>query len=74
MVQRLSDDIARFEASLDPAVPVLMQAAPYDHTGWERLWRGLGLVAGIVVAVAGLFVVAVVLVIRRLRRRRRRRS
>lgn len=73
VVQRLSDDIARFEASLDAAVPVRMQAAPYDHTGWERLWRGLGMVAGLVAAVAGLLVLAVVLVVRRLRRRRRRR-
>jgi arylsulfatase len=70
VVARLSDEIARFDAALDPAVPVLMTAAPYDHTGWERLWRGIGMVAGIVVAAAGLLVIAVVLLIRRWRRRR----
>jgi arylsulfatase len=71
VIQRMSEELARFEASLDPAVPVPMTAAPHDHTGWERLWRGLGLVAGIVVGGVGLLLVAVVFVIRRLRRRRR---
>jgi arylsulfatase A-like enzyme len=72
VVERLSDEIARFDAALDPAVPVRMSAAPYDHTGWERLWRGIGMVAGIVVGAAGILVVAVVLLIRRWRRRGRR--
>jgi arylsulfatase A len=73
VVQRLSDEIAGFEASLDPATPVLMAAAPYDHTGWGRLWGGLAVVAGLALVAAGLVVVAVVLVVRGLRRRPRRR-
>ena len=33
VVERLSAEIARFEAALAPAPPVLTTAAPYDHTG-----------------------------------------
>lgn len=71
VVARLADEIARFDAALAPAVPVRVTAAPYDHTGWERLWRGLGLVAAIGVGAVLLVLVAVVLLIRRWRRRRR---
>lgn len=70
VVERLSGEIARFDAALDPAEPVLVSAAPYDHTGWERLWRGVGMVTGITVLTLALPVVAVVVVLRRWRRRR----
>jgi arylsulfatase A-like enzyme len=71
VVQRLSDEIAHFEATLDPPEPVLVSAAPYDHNGWERLWRGIGVVAGIIVAMVSIVLAGLVLVIRRWRRRRR---
>lgn len=73
VVARLSDEIARFEAALDPATPVLPSAAPSDHAGWERLVRGLGVVVAIVVGGVGLVLIGVVVVFRRWRRRRRAR-
>jgi arylsulfatase A-like enzyme len=72
VVARLSDEIARFDAALDPPAPVLGAAAPYDHNGWERLWRGVGIVAGITLLTIGLVVFAVAFLFRRWRRRRRR--
>lgn len=71
VVRRLSDEIARFEAALDPATPVLTTAAPYDHAGWERLWRGLAVVAGIALLAVALPIVVLVVLFRRWRRRRR---
>jgi arylsulfatase A-like enzyme len=71
VVERLSGEIDRFEAALDPAPPVLVSAAPYDHTGWERLWRGIGMVTGITLLALALPVVAVAVLFRRWRRRRR---
>ncbi len=70
VVERLSGEIARFAAALDPAEPVLVSAAPYDHTGWERLWRGIGIVTGITLLTFALPVVAAALLFRRWRRRR----
>jgi arylsulfatase A len=71
VVARLTDEIARFEATLDPAVPVRVTAAPYDHSGWERLWRGIGLVAALYLGALLLVLLGLLLLVRRWRRRRR---
>jgi len=47
VVARLSKEIDAFNAALSPEVPARVLAAPYDHTGWEKLWRGVAL-AGVV--------------------------
>ncbi|MCW5892038.1 MAG: sulfatase [bacterium] len=71
VVARLAGEIAAFEAGLDPAVPVRTSAAPADHTGWERLVRGVGLIAAIALGAVALVLGGLVLGIRRWRRRRR---
>jgi arylsulfatase A-like enzyme len=69
VVARLSAEIDSFNAALAPAAPVLVMAAPYDHTGWENLWRGVIMVALMGLVLIALFVYAIFRVIRRWRRR-----
>src|SRR4029453_17700052 len=54
VVQRLPKEIEAFDASLSPARPVLISAAPYDHTGWEKMWRGVAAAAAVVFGSAAL--------------------
>ena len=69
VVERLTKEIEAFDASLSPARPVLISAAPYDHTGWEKMWRGVAAAAAVVFGSAALLLLAGVLLFRRLRRR-----
>ena len=69
VVERLTKEIEAFDASLSPARPVLISAAPYDHTGWEKMWRGVAAAAAVVCGSAALLLLAGVLLSRRLRRR-----
>lgn len=41
VVARLAKEIQDFEASQGAAPPVLVAAAPHDHLGWEKMWRGV---------------------------------
>jgi arylsulfatase A-like enzyme len=69
VVSRLSKEIEAFDASLSPAEPVLPAAAPYDHTGWEKLWYGVATAAVVAFGSVALLLFVTVLAIRRLRRR-----
>ena len=71
VVERLKKMIADFDAALSPAEPVLIAAAPYDHTGWEKLWRGVAITATLVFGSLAILLFLVVLALWRLRRRRR---
>jgi arylsulfatase A-like enzyme len=70
IVARLSQDIEAFERSVTAEVPVRVSAAPYDHTGWGNLWRGVATGGVIVIGSIGLFVFASWRAIRWLRRSR----
>ncbi len=70
VVARLSAEIDSFNAALAPAPPVLVMAAPYDHTGWENIWRGVATVALLALALVGLMTYATFRAIRRWRRRK----
>ena len=69
VVARLSKDIDSFEASLPIEKPVLISAAPEDHTGWGNIWRAMAIVGVLVFGSIGLFVFLLWRVIRRLSRR-----
>lgn len=69
VVARLEQEIERFEASLAPAVPVRVAAAPQDHLGWEKLWRGVAAAAAVAFAALAAVVLALWLLVRTLRRR-----
>jgi arylsulfatase A-like enzyme len=71
VVARLSKEIEAFEASLSPAVPVRISAAPYDHTGWGSLWLGVATGGAIVFGSIGLSAFLSWRLIRRLRGSRR---
>jgi arylsulfatase A-like enzyme len=71
VVERLSKEIESFDASLSPAQPVRISAAPYDHTGWGSLWRGVGAAALAAFAALALLLYASSRAIRWLIRRRR---
>jgi len=68
VVGRLSKDIDAFEASLVPATPVLISAAPYDHLGWEKLWRGVAVGMAVAIGSVALLAFATFRVVRWLRR------
>jgi len=70
VVARLSEEIERFEAGAAPATPVRVSAAPRDSRGWEKLWRGVGAAAAVVVAALVLALFAIVRAIRWARRAR----
>ena len=69
VVAQLSKEIDAFDASLSPAVPVLIGAAPHDHTGWGNIWRSAAVLAALVFGSIALLLFAIVRVVRRLRRR-----
>lgn len=69
VVARLSKEIESFEASLDAPPPVLVGAAPYDHLGWEKMWRGVALAMAVAFGAVALLLFAIYRVVRRLRRR-----
>jgi hypothetical protein len=69
VVARLTKDIEAFEASLAPAPPVLVSAAPHDHAGWEKMWRGVAAAGAVAFGSVALLVYASVLAVRRLRPR-----
>jgi arylsulfatase A-like enzyme len=69
VVARLAKQIQDFEASLDTASPVLVAAAPYDHLGWEKMWRGVALAMALAFGAAALLLFTVYRVARWLRRR-----
>jgi arylsulfatase A-like enzyme len=69
VVARLSKQIEAFNASLSPAVPVRVSAAPYDHTGWEKLWRGVAMAGAVAFGSLALLLFACFRAIRWLRRR-----
>jgi hypothetical protein len=53
VVARLTREIAAFEASLALARPILVDAAPQDHLGCEKMWCGVaGAFAATLAAVA----------------------
>ena len=69
VVARLSREIQDFDASLSPAPPVRIAAAPEDHRGWEKLWWGVAEAAGVSLGVVVLVLFASYRIIRRLVRR-----
>jgi len=69
VVARLSKEIDDFNASLSPAAPVLVSAAPYDHTGWARLFRSLATAAAVLLTSLIVLLYVSVRVVRRLLRR-----
>jgi arylsulfatase A-like enzyme len=71
VVARLVNEIEAFDASLSPATPVLITAAPEDHTGWEKLWRGVATAGAVAFGVVFLLLFAIYRVIRGLLRRRK---
>jgi arylsulfatase A-like enzyme len=70
VVARLAAAIDDFNAALAPAAPVRIDAAPHDHTGWEKLWRGVAIAGIVVFASLAVAIALAVATIRRLRRRR----
>ena len=69
LVARLSKEIDAFDASLMPEKPVLISAAPHDHLGWEKLWRGVAEAGLVAFTVTALLLYAGVRLLRRLLRR-----
>jgi arylsulfatase A-like enzyme len=70
VVARLTKEIEAFDASLSPATPVLIAAAPYDHRGWEKLWRGVAEAGALAFGAMALVLFAAYRIVRRLLRRR----
>jgi len=71
VVTRLEREIEAFEATLEPAEPILVRAAPHDHGGWEKLWLGVAAGGAVTLAALVIVLVAAVRALRGLRRRRR---
>jgi len=71
VVDRLTKSIAAFDASLAPATPVQISAAPQDHTGWEKMWRGVAITAVLVFGSLAMLLFVILRFLRRLLRRRR---
>lgn len=70
VVARLTKQIEEFEASLEDAPPpVLVGAAPHDHRGWEKMWRGVATAAALAAGAAAIVLFATYRVVRRLLRR-----
>jgi arylsulfatase A-like enzyme len=69
IVARLQKEIDDFEAHASPATPVRVSAAPEDHRGWERMWRGVGAAAAVVVASTVVLLCMILRVLRRMRSR-----
>lgn len=69
VVARLTREIADFDASLAPAVPVRVVAAPYDHTGWGSLWLGVSIAGAVAFGSLALVLFAAVRTVRWLRHR-----
>jgi arylsulfatase A-like enzyme len=69
VVARLTKEIEDFEASLDAPPPVLVGAAPHDHLGWEKMWRGVALAMAVAFGAAVLLLFTIYRVARRLLRR-----
>ncbi len=69
VVARLTKEIEDFDASLTPETPVLIAAAPHDHRGWEKLWRGVAEAGAVAFGVLALVLYASYRVVRRLLRR-----
>jgi arylsulfatase A len=72
VVAQLRQEIDRFEASVRDEKPVRIAAADRDPRGWERLWRGVGILAASGLAALVAASVAVFVAIRWLTRRRKR--
>jgi arylsulfatase A-like enzyme len=72
VVDRLERDVVAFTAGAHPAPVVPVVAAPEDHTGWERMWRGVAAAGLVAAAVAFAIVLAIAWVVRRVIRARRR--
>ena len=68
---RLRKEIDDFETHAVPAKPVLVSAAPEDHRGWEKLWRGIAEAGAIMLVATVVVLIALVRTIRWLLRRRR---
>jgi arylsulfatase A-like enzyme len=66
VVARLSQEIDAFEASLHPATPILVGAAPHDHGGWEKMWRGVAIAGALAFGTLALLLLVSWLVVRRL--------
>jgi arylsulfatase A len=71
VVARLSTAIEAFDASLSPATPVRPVAAPHDHGGWEKMWRGVAVAFAVALAAAALLLFAAFRAARWVRRRQR---
>jgi hypothetical protein len=69
VVARLSKEIEAFDASLAPAAPVRVSALVDDHTGWEKLWRGVAIAAVVAFGAVVLLLFVGFRTVRRLRRR-----
>jgi arylsulfatase len=69
VVAALSREIEAFEDSLVAAPPVRWSAAPHDHLGWEKLWRGVALGMTVAALAVALPLFVAFRVVRRLRRR-----
>jgi arylsulfatase A-like enzyme len=66
VVARLEAEIRDFEASLDPAPPVLVGAAPRDSLGWERMARGVAAAGAVATGALVLLLFVIYRVVRRL--------
>jgi arylsulfatase len=69
VVEALSKEIEAFRASLVAAPPVRWSAAPHDHLGWEKLWRGVAVAMLVGFGAIALLLFAAFRVVRTLRRR-----
>lgn len=72
VVEQLTQEIERFDASIQDEKPVRVDAAPRDTRGWERLLRGVGVLAGAVFAAALLVLLTLIFAMRWIVKRRRR--
>ena len=74
VVASLSKEIDAFNASLSPAPPVRIGAAPHDRGGWEKIWRGVAVAAALTIGAMALLLFATIRAVRWLRRPRERRA
>jgi arylsulfatase A-like enzyme len=72
VVERLERLVATFTTQASPAPVVRVDAAPHDHTGWGRMWRGVAEAAAVGLLVPLALVLAIAWALRRAIRARRR--
>jgi hypothetical protein len=65
-VARLTQEDDAFDASHSPPRPILLEAAPYDHGGWEKMWRGVAVAGAVAFATVALVLFATYRTVRRL--------